>query len=179
VCLQLDAAGNIKTLPDSQGRIPRPGSRLLTQVLRHQSPAFVDLVASMLVWDPALRIKPAEAARHPWVLSPDAPFIPASSSHSVLRQSAAAQQAHHVGEQVTGESEPQLGLGTSSAGLHTMQMAQHHWQLHNLAMKKHEAADVRISREPLAESGNTQPTMGTAEPCKRSLTCAHVADKGI
>jgi serine/threonine protein kinase len=181
VVVQLDANGAIKLLADSQGRIPRPGTRSLAQTLRHQSPAFVDLVSSMLVWDPALRVTPAEAARHPWVVSPDALFMP-NSTHSVLCQSAAAQQSQRIEEQAAHESAPHMGLGTTSAaGLHAMQMAQHHWQQHNLAMKSSEpvcATEVRINREPLAESGNTQPILGTSDqPCKRSHT--QVADTGV
>lgn len=65
---QVDSNGMLKAVPDSSGRVPRAGSRPLTSILRHLSPGFINLMSAMLQWDPAMRITPEEAKRHPWIL---------------------------------------------------------------------------------------------------------------
>ncbi|PIA16512.1 kinase-like protein, partial [Coemansia reversa NRRL 1564] len=54
------------TSTKNKGR--RPGSRPLEQVLaRARDPRLVDFVLRTLAWDPAMRMSPEDALRHPWI----------------------------------------------------------------------------------------------------------------
>ncbi|KAJ2513104.1 serine/threonine protein kinase, CMGC, dual-specificity [Coemansia sp. RSA 1939] len=58
----------IKPYTSSKGKKRRPGSRPLAQVLgRARDPRLVDFIMRTLAWDPAVRITPEDALRHPWV----------------------------------------------------------------------------------------------------------------
>lgn len=161
-------------VPDSRGRTPQPGGRSLSQLLRHQSAGFVDLVASMLVWDPTQRITPQEAAQHPWMVAPDAPFR--TPAHARPRRQTLVPQF--------GASRGARGLGgadaADGAGLQAVQLAQLHWERHSLAKQEAaDSADARTRREPLAESGNVPHVGGTAETPKRPHVGATAFDAAI
>ncbi|KAJ1767641.1 serine/threonine protein kinase, CMGC, dual-specificity [Coemansia sp. RSA 1843] len=58
----------IKPYTSTKGKRRRPGSRPLVQVLgRARDPRLVDFVMRTLAWDPAVRMSPEDALRHPWV----------------------------------------------------------------------------------------------------------------
>ncbi|KAJ2551701.1 serine/threonine protein kinase, CMGC, dual-specificity, partial [Coemansia sp. RSA 1933] len=58
----------IKPYTSTKGKRRRPGSRPLVQVLgRARDPRLVDFVMRALAWDPAVRMSPEDALRHPWV----------------------------------------------------------------------------------------------------------------
>ncbi|KAJ1797334.1 serine/threonine protein kinase, CMGC, dual-specificity [Coemansia sp. RSA 2399] len=62
--------GNVVIRPytSTKGKLRRPGSRPLVQVLgRARDPRLVDFVMRTLSWDPAVRLSPEDALRHPWV----------------------------------------------------------------------------------------------------------------
>ena len=168
ICVQLDSSGAIKMVPDSRGRTPQPGARSLSQLLSPQSAAFVDLVASMLVWDPTQRITPQEALQHPWVLAPDAPFRPQPQPH-------AGQPAQHRPQVASSQASSSRGArgppvrgpdGDDAAGVQAVQLAQLHWQRHSLA-KQAAVADVeRKGRTPFAESGNVPHGGGSSQVVK-------------
>ncbi|KAJ2439203.1 serine/threonine protein kinase, CMGC, dual-specificity [Coemansia sp. RSA 2424] len=59
----------IKPVSNSKGKRRRPGSRPLVQVLaRARDPRLVDFVLRTLAWDPAMRMSPEDALRHPWII---------------------------------------------------------------------------------------------------------------
>ncbi|KAJ2469073.1 Dual specificity tyrosine-phosphorylation-regulated kinase [Coemansia sp. RSA 2322] len=58
----------IKLFPNSKGKRRRPGTRPLVQILaRARDPRLVDFVLRTLAWDPAMRMSPEDALRHPWI----------------------------------------------------------------------------------------------------------------
>ncbi|KAJ2613026.1 serine/threonine protein kinase, CMGC, dual-specificity [Coemansia sp. RSA 1365] len=65
----------IKPYTSTKNKRRRPGSRPLDQVLaRARDPRLVDFVLRTLAWDPAMRMSPEDALRHPWIT--DMPFQP-------------------------------------------------------------------------------------------------------
>jgi len=52
---------------DRKGRVHPAGSRDLADACRNTDPNFVDFIGKCLTWDPATRMTPAEATRHPWM----------------------------------------------------------------------------------------------------------------
>lgn len=66
--MQVDSNGKLKLEPDSTGRVPRAGTRPVSEILRGQDHLFVDLMTKILQWDPATRITPEDAICHPWIL---------------------------------------------------------------------------------------------------------------
>ena len=139
--MQLDAAGAIKLLPDSRGRIARPGTRRLGHVLRHHPPALVDLVAGCLVWDPAQRLTPAAALQHPWLMHgsaappqpPPAAAMPLHTSAQGLGGGATQAPAANGGgtsDLVDFPPFVNTGDGADSSALQAVQLAAQHWQRH-------------------------------------------------
>jgi serine/threonine protein kinase len=58
-----------KVVSNRHGLIRKPNSKTLDDLLsRTASEPFVDLVRKCLVWDPEVRITPAEALLHPWII---------------------------------------------------------------------------------------------------------------
>ncbi|KAJ2779397.1 serine/threonine protein kinase, CMGC, dual-specificity [Coemansia interrupta] len=58
----------IKPYTNTKGKRRRPGSRPLVQILaRARDPRLVDFVMRTLAWDPAARMTPDDALRHPWI----------------------------------------------------------------------------------------------------------------
>ncbi|KAJ1945876.1 serine/threonine protein kinase, CMGC, dual-specificity, partial [Kickxella alabastrina] len=58
----------IKPYTNTKGKRRRPGSRPLVQLLaRANDPRLVDFVMRTLAWDPAMRLTPEDALRHPWI----------------------------------------------------------------------------------------------------------------
>lgn len=143
----------IKLVPDSNGRLPRPGSRKLSAILRHQKPRFVDLVSSMLEWDPARRITPDEAKRHLWILQPEGPGQ--SQETNALRTS--AQQRELKCKQQDGKSK---GQGNDS-------------QIRALGG----LIDSRVSRGPLTESGNVQICMNHGDKAAPKTAAGALSSK--
>jgi Protein kinase domain len=145
--VQLDAVGQIKLVPDSRGRVPRPGGRRLSHVLRHQKPPFVDLVSQMLVWDPAQRITPADALRHPWTLHGDTAQPPA---HPQL-QAQALPALHHHAWQVTSEAPQAQDAQHARAAQQqqSQQQAQRHAQQ---AAHAHAALRESVAAPPAGEA---------------------------
>ncbi|KAJ1867714.1 serine/threonine protein kinase, CMGC, dual-specificity [Coemansia sp. RSA 989] len=64
----------IRPYTNSKNKRRRAGARPLDQVLaRARDPRLVDFVARTLAWDPAQRLTPEDALRHPWIT--DAPVL--------------------------------------------------------------------------------------------------------
>lgn len=84
----------------------------------------------MLEWDPAKRISPEEAKRHPWIVQPEG----CGQDHNALRNSA---QQHEMKPKCQETKAKCLGHdGQIRAAVGT--------------------SDTRISRGPLTEAGNMQ-----------------------
>ncbi|KAJ1735956.1 serine/threonine protein kinase, CMGC, dual-specificity [Coemansia biformis] len=65
----------VKPFSNSKNKRRRPGSRPLGHVLAQaRDPRLVDFVLRTLAWDPAMRMSPEDALRHPWIA--DMPFHP-------------------------------------------------------------------------------------------------------
>ncbi|KAJ2157077.1 serine/threonine protein kinase, CMGC, dual-specificity [Coemansia sp. RSA 552] len=65
----------IRPYTNSKNKRRRPGARPLDQVLaRARDPRLADFVMRTLAWDPAMRLTPDDALRHPWTI--DAPMAP-------------------------------------------------------------------------------------------------------
>lgn len=127
----------IKLIPDSQGRTPRPGSRRLSSILRHQTPRFIDLVSSMLEWDPAKRISSEEAKRHPWIVHPEG----CSQDHNALRTSAQQHEMKPKCQETKAKCQGHDGQIRAVGGV----------------------SDTRSSRGPLTEAGNMQMGVNLGE----------------
>lgn len=75
-----DAGGEPLFTVDQKGAKHIPGSRPLSKVLGSKDAAFVDFVTRCLQWDPAERMTPREATRHPWVADSEEMQAATSSS---------------------------------------------------------------------------------------------------
>ncbi|XP_037082345.1 dual specificity tyrosine-phosphorylation-regulated kinase 4-like, partial [Pollicipes pollicipes] len=65
--LFFDSRGNPRTITNTKGRRRRPASRPLAAALKTTDPVFVDFIEKCLTWDPARRLTPEEAVRHPFL----------------------------------------------------------------------------------------------------------------
>jgi hypothetical protein len=183
--VQLDSEGNIKLVPDSRGRVAKPGTRRLSHVLRLHKPPFVDLVKRMLVWDPAQRIAPVDALQHPWIVQGDAPvhqaqqgamvmagYAATGQSEGVTQAQAAAQLSMQQQEVATHAAlrESVASGEQNTAALHAMAMAQQHWERHmaksTAQASKGSTQDASNSRNPLTDSGNMPLAARAAEAAK-------------
>lgn len=135
--MQVDNSGMIKLVADSHGRTPRPGSRRLGSILRHQTPRFIDLVSSMLEWDPAKRISPEDAKRHLWIKQPEGPVQDPTALRTSAQQHDLKNKPHDIRVKVSSHDGPIRAMG----GI----------------------VDARNSRGPLTEAGNMQMTINKGE----------------
>lgn len=55
-------------MPSQRGKIRKPASKNLNEILESDDQSFVDFVQRCLHWDPARRMSPDEALRHAWIL---------------------------------------------------------------------------------------------------------------
>lgn len=53
---------------NSQGKVRKPGTKVLDDVLECEDASFVDFIEKCLEWDPKKRMTPEQAIRHPWIL---------------------------------------------------------------------------------------------------------------
>lgn len=60
--------GTPKIVPDSKGRVRKPGSKRLVEVLKKAENSFVRLVECCFVWEPAFRITPQQALMAEWIV---------------------------------------------------------------------------------------------------------------
>ena len=60
---------NPHLVPNSKKRVRRPNTRPLNAVLSTRDDLFVDFILQFLRWDPAERLTPEGAMRHPWIAS--------------------------------------------------------------------------------------------------------------
>ncbi|CAG9333022.1 unnamed protein product [Blepharisma stoltei] len=63
-----DEERNPKIVPDRHGNIRQPKTRSLIDILPQTSSCFIDFLTRCLEIDPDIRITPAEALQHPWIL---------------------------------------------------------------------------------------------------------------
>lgn len=75
-----DPSGEPLFTVDQKGVKHTVGSRPLSKVLGSKDAAFLDFVTRCLQWDPADRMTPREATRHPWVADSEEMQAAASSS---------------------------------------------------------------------------------------------------
>jgi dual specificity tyrosine-phosphorylation-regulated kinase 2/3/4 len=59
--------GSPKIFANSRNRIRKPATKDIMKTLRTEDSSFVDFVLSFLQWEPAERMTPNEAMRHPWI----------------------------------------------------------------------------------------------------------------
>jgi dual specificity tyrosine-phosphorylation-regulated kinase 2/3/4 len=69
---------------DRKGRRRSPGGRPLASACGSSDPQFIDFVSRCLAWDPADRMKPQEALRHPYIASKRRPTTKRSYSEDGL-----------------------------------------------------------------------------------------------
>ena len=69
--LFFDANGVPKIVPNSRGKVRRPGTKELAGFLRSGivdgDVHFADFVGRCMAWDPAVRMTPSQAMSHPWI----------------------------------------------------------------------------------------------------------------
>jgi dual specificity tyrosine-phosphorylation-regulated kinase 2/3/4 len=53
---------------DRKSRVHRPSTLSLEQVVRCEDSAFLDFISRCLTWDPADRLQPDAALKHPWIV---------------------------------------------------------------------------------------------------------------
>jgi len=57
-----------KMVPNSRGKVRKPGTKVLEDILECSDQSFVNFVERCLEWDPEKRMSPDEAIRHQWIL---------------------------------------------------------------------------------------------------------------
>jgi dual specificity tyrosine-phosphorylation-regulated kinase 2/3/4 len=62
-----DEDGNLRQLVDRKGRKRLPGTRPLAKALGTTNEAFIDFIERCFAWDPAVRMTPRDASKHPFV----------------------------------------------------------------------------------------------------------------
>ncbi|KAF7731524.1 hypothetical protein EC973_009288 [Apophysomyces ossiformis] len=65
--LFFDSYGNPRIMPNSKGRKRKPGTKKLAQALKCTDDNFTDFIDRCLQWDPARRLNPIAAFKHPWI----------------------------------------------------------------------------------------------------------------
>lgn len=55
-------------MTNSKGKKRRTGSKSLSSITRCSDPKFIDFIDRCLDWDPARRMKPAKALKHPFII---------------------------------------------------------------------------------------------------------------
>jgi len=63
-----DSDGNPRNMTNSKGKKRRAGSKTLASITRCSDPKFLDFIDRCLDWDPARRINPEKALRHPFII---------------------------------------------------------------------------------------------------------------
>jgi len=54
--------------PNSKGKVRKPLSKKLENVIQSNDPVFLDFLNRCFHWNPVERISPLEALQHPWIL---------------------------------------------------------------------------------------------------------------
>lgn len=94
--LFFDANGVPKLVPNSRGKIRRPGTKELGSFLRsgilEGDIHFADFVERTLAWDPAARMTPSQAMGHPWIMAMFEEPSARSGGVSAAASSAAVEQ---------------------------------------------------------------------------------------
>ena len=60
--------GRPKIVPDGKGRIRKPGTKRLRELLKNAESSFINLIESCFVWEPASRITPQQALASEWIV---------------------------------------------------------------------------------------------------------------
>ena len=66
--LFFDSEYKPKIVPDSKGRIRKPGSKNLRELLKAADERFIRLIECCFIWDPVYRITPQQAILNEWFL---------------------------------------------------------------------------------------------------------------
>eukprot|EP00434_Breviolum_minutum_P000132 symbB.v1.2.000113.t1/scaffold15.1/size524077/4 len=66
--LFFDSSGNPRLVPNSRGKIRKPGAKELQSVLRTSEGKFVDFLLGCLQWDATQRYSPEDALQQEWIL---------------------------------------------------------------------------------------------------------------
>jgi dual specificity tyrosine-phosphorylation-regulated kinase 2/3/4 len=53
---------------NSRGKVRKPGTKVIEDILDCKDSQFVDFVEKCLDWNPESRMSPDAALRHPWIL---------------------------------------------------------------------------------------------------------------
>lgn len=62
-----DPNGQPKLFPNSRNKVRKPSTKDIMKTLRTEDASFVDFILSFFQWEPAERMTPNEAMRHPWI----------------------------------------------------------------------------------------------------------------
>lgn len=62
-----DTNGAPKLFPNSRNKVRKPATKDIMKTLRTEDASFVDFILCFLQWEPAERMTPNEAMRHPWI----------------------------------------------------------------------------------------------------------------
>ncbi|KAK9390692.1 kinase-like domain-containing protein [Lipomyces mesembrius] len=116
--LFFDSTGRPRLVVSSKGRRRIPNSKALSQILRTDDAAFIDFIASCLLWDPDLRLKPDDAVRHPFITGKkiEMPALATSHTASHIYQNGNTNTSsisgfHSSGRVVGGRPLPELPKG--------------------------------------------------------------------
>ncbi|CAE7604860.1 DYRK4 [Symbiodinium natans] len=71
-----DPHGNPRLVPNSRGKLRRPGAKELQSVLRTSEGKFVDFLLGCLQWDARERFSPEDALQQEWILECYAKCLP-------------------------------------------------------------------------------------------------------
>ena len=62
-----DPEGQPRIFANSRGKVRKPGSRKIENIMKGAEPGLVDVVKRCLEWDPKVRITAEELLGHPWM----------------------------------------------------------------------------------------------------------------
>lgn len=85
-----DQHGNPRIVTNAKGKRRRPNAKDLATAIRCQDAQFISFLEGCLRWDPAERMLPDEAMKHPWIIAGMVP--PHARSPTVIYQQIAQQQ---------------------------------------------------------------------------------------
>lgn len=58
-----------KIKPNKKGRVRKPGTKKLKDLVSTEDENFLDFLKKALEWNPSERLTPSEALMHPWIIN--------------------------------------------------------------------------------------------------------------
>jgi dual specificity tyrosine-phosphorylation-regulated kinase 2/3/4 len=59
---------SLRLIPDKRNSVRKPGTSSLSRALKCDDENFIDFLGCCFTWDPAHRIQPDDALKHPWIV---------------------------------------------------------------------------------------------------------------